>query len=114
MADPINIYHSKLLEKRAELLQALKQREGIHIDGRAPDHLDEALANSARVVAVDKVNRETALLKRVKKAIDKILHGDFGECDGCGELLPESRLLAVPWAENCIHCQYEKEQKGLI
>lgn len=106
-------YLASLDAKHKELTQALASRESIKIEGRAADPLDEALASSARVVAVDGINRNMALLTLVKNAIRKILStGSFGECEQCGDEISEARLKLVPWAPLCIHCQTESEQKG--
>lgn len=113
MPKPINEFHGLLLEKRKDLLARLQNRQDIQITGRMSDPLDEASAQSARNTAVDDINRNADLLKRVNKAIDKFEHGDGGECEGCGEVIPPARLKVVPWAEYCIHCQHEEERKGL-
>jgi len=108
---PINAHHKTLLEKKEDLLQGLQDRSGLKIEGRAADPLDEANESAARTHAVDRINRNAELLKRVNKAIDKILHGDFGECEGCGGEIPPARLGVVPWAEFCFVCQHELESR---
>lgn len=107
---PINEFHKLLLARREELLADLASREEIQIPGRAADPLDEALASSNRVTAVDRVNRQTNLLRRVNRAIDKVIHGDYGTCDECDQEIPECRLLVVPWAECCVVCQERIER----
>lgn len=36
-----------------------------------------------------------------------------GFCEDCDELIPQQRLLAVPWARRCVACQeiYESERR---
>ena len=36
-----------------------------------------------------------------------------GFCEDCDELVPQQRLLAVPWARRCVACQeiYESERR---
>lgn len=104
-------YLRVLLRKRDDLISGFSSRDEIKIEGRAPDHLDEALAASARTIAVDTVNRQMELLALVKKAIDKFQHGDFGLCEICDETIAEARLVAVPWTDKCIYCQEEAELK---
>lgn len=100
-----------LLRKRDDLILGLSSRDEIKIEGRAPDHLDEALASSARTVAVDAVNRQMELLTLVKKALNKLSQGteEFGECEICDEPIAEARMAAVPWTDKCIYCQEEAE-----
>ena len=115
---PVNYahHHRVLLAKREELKQALSSREEIHIDGKLPDHLDEALASSARTLAVDDINRKHQLLKDVQHALSRIGsvgdHLPYGLCEKCEEEVAENRLKSVPWARLCIVCQVELEQAG--
>ena len=107
-------HHKALLEKREELTKLLSSREEIQIESKLPDHLDEALASSARTVAVDAINRNHKLLKDVQHALDRL--GEFsdlpyGLCEVCEEEIAENRLNSVPWARLCINCQVELEQR---
>lgn len=109
-----SLYHSALLTKREELKAALASREEIQIEGKLPDHLDEALASAARTIAVEGVNRNHKLLKEVQHALDRLgdLHDlPYGLCESCEEEISPERLKAVPWARLCITCQIELEQQ---
>ena len=103
--------HSALVAKRGELQTLLGNRDDIKIEGKLADALDEALAASARVAAVDVINRNMTLLRRVEAAIDRVIHGGLGVCQDCEEDIPSARLNVVPWAERCVGCQERKEQK---
>lgn len=108
--------HKALLEKRDALKQALSCREEIQIEGKHADHLDEALASSARATAVDATNRNNKLLKEVDHALLKITCDPgcdfpYGLCESCEEIIADERLTAVPWARLCITCQIELEQQ---
>jgi len=50
------------------------------------------------------------MLKAIDKAIDKPVITN--ECEECGELIPEQRRQAAPWATTCIECQGIREQKA--
>ncbi len=103
--------HAALVAKRTELLASLQDRSEIQIEGRQADALDEALAASARVTAVQTINRNMTLLRRVEAAIDRAIHGDLGTCLACEDDIPQVRLYVVPWAERCVGCQEEHERK---
>ncbi len=34
------------------------------------------------------------------------------ECEECGELIPDARRQAAPWAATCIECQSIREQQA--
>jgi DnaK suppressor protein len=50
-----------------------------------------------------------ARLQLIKKAIEAIDTGQYGECTRCEGPINDKRLEAVPWAAMCIACQEEAE-----
>ena len=61
-------------------------------------------------------SRNAMFLKKVRKSLQKIDDGSFGECDDCGAEISFNRLLARPTADLCIHCKeaQEREENQLI
>lgn len=47
----------------------------------------------------------------IRRALEKIEEGTYGQCDDCGEAIPEGRLRAVPGAIRCVTCQREREEQ---
>lgn len=76
------------------------------------------------IVSVEKENqmdfrlkaRNAIYLKKVRKSLQKIEDGTFGECEDCGSEITYNRLLARPTADLCIHCKEveEKEENQLV
>lgn len=76
------------------------------------------------IVSVEKENqmdfrlkaRNAIYLKKVRKSLQKIEEGSFGECEDCGEDISYNRLLARPTADLCIHCKevQEKEENQMV
>jgi DnaK suppressor protein len=76
------------------------------------------------VVAVEKDNqldfrlkaRNATYLNKVRKSLQKIEEGTFGECDNCGTDISHNRLVARPTADLCIQCKEseEKEENQMI
>jgi DnaK suppressor protein len=60
--------------------------------------------------------RNAIYLRKVKKSLQKIEEGTFGECEECGAEISHSRLVARPTADLCIHCKEaeEKEENQMI
>jgi DnaK suppressor protein len=56
-------------------------------------------------------SRNTIYLKKVKRALQKIEEGTFGECEDCGCEISLSRLTARPTADLCIQCKEEQEKQ---
>jgi DnaK suppressor protein len=58
-----------------------------------------------RDVAVQILDRESAFVRRLRSALDRIQDGSYGICLQCEEEIAQKRLTAIPSAELCIQCQ---------
>ena len=72
---------------------------------QAADPVDMTQQAAERDLAVQILDRESALARRLRSAIDRINDGSYGLCLECEEEIALKRLKAVPWAELCIRCQ---------
>jgi len=71
------------------------------------------------IVSVEKENqidfrlkaRNATYLKKVRKSLQKIEDGTFGECEDCGAEISKNRLMARPTADLCIHCKENEEKQ---
>src|SRR5438477_12786542 len=100
----LNKYRNVLEAKQAELVQLVRNREGIAIE-KSPDALDEVQGAAERELAIRNLDRESNLLRSVRGALGRIENGSFGVCLYCEEDISSKRLAAVPWAAFCIQCQ---------
>ncbi len=57
-------------------------------------------------------NSDTATLKDIKDALERLHGGEFGLCEDCEEPIAPGRLRAIPWARRCVSCQECHEQQG--
>jgi DnaK suppressor protein len=90
--------------KQAELVQIVRNRDGIAIE-KSPDALDEVQHAAERELAIRNLDRESNLLRNVRAALRRLNEGTFGVCLHCEEDISPKRLAAVPWAPFCIQCQ---------
>jgi DnaK suppressor protein len=88
----------------SEVTRALRNREGILIE-KAADELDEVATAFERDIAVQKLDRESRLLRQILAALSRIENGTFGTCLHCDEEISRKRLAAVPWTPFCLACQ---------
>lgn len=58
------------------------------------------------------LSRETALLKELDVAIERVRSGSYGKCESCGCDIPAARLEALPFATQCVKCATESERAG--
>lgn len=107
----------QLLAQRADLLEQLTTLRGGPLDraeasaehfGHAED--SEAQVNSARDLEFALDEHETAELRLLDAALERIRAGTYGRCIDCGEPIALARLQAAPAAPRCVVCQQSSEQ----
>jgi DnaK suppressor protein len=69
------------------------------------DPIDMTQEAAERDVAVQILDRESTLVRRLRSALDRIKDGAYGICLQCEEEIAPKRLKTLPWAELCIDCQ---------
>jgi DnaK suppressor protein len=74
-----------------------------------PDPTDRASLESDRNFMLRIRDRENKLIKKIKKALDRIETGTFGSCEKCGEDITLKRLKARPVTTQCIDCKTKEE-----
>src|SRR5579862_144114 len=100
----LNKFRNILEAKQAELIQVVRNRDGIAIE-KSPDALDEVQHATERELAIRNLDRESTLLRNVRGALRRIEENSFGVCLHCEEEISPKRLAAVPWTPFCIKCQ---------
>ena len=80
-------------------------------DGDFPDPTDRASLESDRNFLLRIKDRERKLITKVKEALDRIDHGEFGICESCGKSISEKRLMARPVTTSCNECKTEGENR---
>ena len=74
-----------------------------------PDPTDRAALESDRNFMLRIRDREHKLIKKIKKALERIDNGTFGICETCGEEIAVKRLKARPVTSQCIECKSKEE-----
>jgi DnaK suppressor protein len=101
-------YFRKLLEG---WLQDLLARAGDTVGSlreaadSLPDPLDRAIFETDRNFTLRIRDRESVLIKKIRKSIEDIEDGVYGICAQCGEEISIGRLKARPVARHCIKCK---------
>ena len=100
----LNKYRNVLEAKQSELVQLVRNRDGIVIE-KSADAFDEVQYATERELAIRSLDRDSNLLRNVRAALDRIEEGGFGVCLSCEEDISPKRLAAVPFTAYCIVCQ---------
>jgi DnaK suppressor protein len=75
-----------------------------------PDPTDRASHESERNFTLRIRDREHKLIKKIKKALERIENGTFGICETCEEEITVDRLKARPVTTQCIKCKTKEEE----
>ena len=100
----LNNYAAVLEAMQTELVQVLRNRDGILIE-KSPDAFDEIQHATERELAIRNLARESGLLRNVREALRRIEEAAFGVCLRCHEDIRPKRLSALPWTPFCLECQ---------
>ncbi len=74
-----------------------------------PDPTDRASLEAERNFMLRIRDRESKLIKKIKKTLARIDKGTFGICDKCGDDIAIERLKARPVTTQCIECKTKEE-----
>ena len=74
-----------------------------------PDPTDRASLEADRNFMLRIRDRESKLIKKIKKTLDRIENSTFGICENCGEDIAVERLKARPVTTQCIECKTKEE-----
>jgi DnaK suppressor protein len=115
--DEIVRLKEKLGEKRKEILDQVIQMESRWEDMKERDIELEEEAQKASITESyalldDRGKEEIGL---IDLALNKLVLGEYGVCESCGDDIALKRLEALPWARLCVDCarEYEKKRKTL-
>jgi len=99
-------YRTLLLKKREELLDSVrKEPEALTASIRTPDVDEFATKTAEQDVTAVTASLRSSMLKEIERALGRVASGKYGECEGCGGVIPSNRLKAIPWARYCLICQ---------
>ena len=99
----------------SEKLNALLKQAGATVTDMTgfnvtfPDPADRATLETDRNFELRLRDREHKLIKKIKKALERIENDTFGICEDCGEEISEKRLMARPVTTQCIECKTKEE-----
>jgi DnaK suppressor protein len=97
-----------LESKLNELLGLSCRQEELQIDYLA-DPVDQVKSSTDRDMAVQRLDRQTRLIRDIRSALAKIEDRTYGLCERCEEPISRRRLDAMPWARLCVACQSAEE-----
>jgi DnaK suppressor protein len=103
-----------MLEQRLRALESMEAAPAV--EGELPvSEVESSPLDRATVRLLNDLSREAAghhaaEIQVLRHALAKFEDGSYGLCEGCGQAIGASRLLARPEARLCIACQTRSER----
>jgi DnaK suppressor protein len=82
----------------------------LDVTDNMPDFLDRASFESDRSTLLRIRDRESYLIRKIKRALDRLEDGTFGICELCGKEISMERLKVRPVTLHCIKCKIKMEE----
>lgn len=101
----LNDQLAALLDHASHTVQGL-----LDVRDNMPDLLDRASFESNRGTLLRIRDRESYLIRKIKRALDRLEDGTFGICELCGKEISIERLKVRPVTLHCIKCKTKMEK----
>ncbi len=73
---------------------------------------DVSSDNSRHEMELRMLAEEGDVLKLINDALKRLIDGEYGKCQECGEPIPEGRLQIRPYAVYCVKCKSRHEAEN--
>ncbi len=103
---------SMLLDRRSTLLNEIQHEYAARKDrgeSRFADESDMASDIVDGEMALQVAQNESGELAQIDEALQKIVDGTYGRCEGCNKGIPAARLEVLPFATLCVRCKEMQE-----
>lgn len=109
--EELNFFKEMLTAKLNELLGIANTTISKLLDDeeKSSDPLDRAALESERIHMLRIRDRESKLIRKIRKSLESIDNGTFGICEICEEEIGVERLKARPVTSHCIICKTKME-----
>jgi DnaK suppressor protein len=104
----------KILTEQLETLQNKSSQNRVTTlaeSEQISDFTDQATLESDIDMNIHMKERDSKLIIKIKKALERIEDGTYGICDECEEEISEARLKARPVTTVCIDCKRAQENQ---
>ncbi len=120
--DQLDYFKEKLIAQKERIMSDLDHLKGASLNNSRESsgdlsgysfHIaDQGTDNFDREFAIELAANEQEILYEIDDALERILNGSFGKCEGCPKEIGINRLEALPFARLCIECKSKEESRG--
>jgi DnaK suppressor protein len=109
-------YYNALMEARAAVSSQMRyhaeslDRSNSDKRGVTTHMADVASDNAHHEMELRMLTEDGDVLQLIDDAIKRLINGEYGKCQECGEMIAEGRLKVRPYAVFCIKCKTQREK----
>jgi DnaK suppressor protein len=112
--DELESLRERLLQSAHDLVEG-DRHEGELSSSAGDQHLaDHATDMVDREVDETLMGNAEELAREIDAALARLEAGTYGSCTSCGNVIPEERLDAVPYATTCVPCKRDEERRERV
>ena len=111
-------YYEALMKARETVLTQMRYHVDEALDrsnaekrGVTTHMADVYSDNSRHEMELKMLSEDGDVLKLIEGALQRLVDGEYGKCQECGEPISEGRLKIRPYAVFCVKCKTRHEQQ---
>ena len=106
-------FENRLKDERQKIVSRLQRHmgEALEDDDGPGDEVDMANRQVERVYSMKIADKERKLLAQIDHALAKFQTGEYGICEGNGEVIRRKRLEMRPWTRYSIQYKEQLERQ---
>ena len=111
-------YYEALMKARETVLAQMQYHVDEALDcsnaekrGVTTHMADVSNDNSRHEMELRMLSEDGDVLKLIEEALKRLVNGEYGKCQECGEPISEGRLKIRPYAVFCVKCKTRHEQQ---
>ena len=111
-------YYEALMKARETVLTQMRYHVDEALDcsnaekrGVTTHMADVSNDNSRHEMELRLLSEDGDVLKLIEEALKRLVNGEYGKCQECGEPISEGRLKIRPYAVFCVKCKTRHEQQ---
>ena len=112
-------YYEALMKARETVLAQMQYHVDEALDcsnaekrGVTTHMADVSNDNSRHEMELRMLSEDGDVLKLIEGALKRLVDGEYGKCQECGEPISEGRLKIRPYAVFCVKCKTKHEQQA--
>ncbi len=112
-------YFDALIQQRDAVINRMKNYAADALDSNNADkrgvttHMADMGSDYSRhEMELQRLTAEGDVQQLIEDAIQRLINGEFGKCQDCGQDIPEARLKVRPYAIYCTKCKSIREKNN--